>query len=62
MFKVTNGSLGASIAEVAYGPPPYGTLIWETQGGTSRTLLRGDAPFRFWWMSGSAIPLFRGGN
>ncbi len=61
MFTVLNGSIGATIAEVAYGPPPYGTLVQETKGGVTRSLLRGQAPFRFSFMNGSAIPLFRGG-
>jgi Pectate lyase superfamily protein len=58
MFKVTDGSLSASIAEVAYGILPYQTLASETRSGVTRQLLRGQAPLRFAFMGGSALPLF----
>jgi hypothetical protein len=59
MFVVAGGSLGASISEIAYGVTPYQTLIQESKGSATRELLRGQAPFRFSFMGGSAIPLFR---
>lgn len=62
MFTTLDSSLAATIAEISYGPPPYGTLVQETRLGVTRNLLRGQAPFRFSFMNGSAIPLFRGGN
>lgn len=58
MFTVTDGLLSASIAEVAYGPPPYAVLVSETRGAQTRQLLRGQAPLRFSYMNGSALPLF----
>lgn len=58
MFTVDEGLLSASIAEVAYGPPPYQTLVRETRQGVTRSLMRGQAPLRFSFMNGSALPLF----
>jgi polygalacturonase len=62
MFTVVDSRLSVSIAEVAYGPNPYGILVRETRSGVTQELLRGGAPFRFSFMNGSAIPLFRAGN
>jgi Pectate lyase superfamily protein len=58
MFSISNGAMSASIAEVAYGIPPYQTLVSETRNGATRQLLRGQAPLRFAFMGGSALPLF----
>lgn len=59
MFEATDSALGVTIGEVSYGPPPYGTLVKQTIGKTVKSLVRGQAPFRFSFMNGSAIPLFR---
>ncbi len=58
MFTVVNGKLGASIAEVAYGIPPYSVLVRETRNGITRQLNRGQAPLRASFLGGSALPLF----
>ncbi len=58
LFTVDDARLSASLAEVAYGPPPYQTLVRETRHGATRSLLRGQAPLRFDFMNGSALPLF----
>lgn len=56
-----DSSASISIGEVAYGPTPYGILVREPVGGTTRDLVRGAAPLRFSFMNGSALPLFRAG-
>lgn len=61
MFRVENGAFSVSLAEVAYGPPPYRTLVRETRGGAVRSLERGQAPLRFSFMNGSALTLFVSG-
>jgi Pectate lyase superfamily protein/F5/8 type C domain len=61
MFTSVDSRLSLTLAEVAYGPTPYATLVRETRAGVQKELLRGQAPFRFSWMNGSAILLFRGG-
>jgi hypothetical protein len=61
MFTSVDSKVSLSLAEVAYGPTPYGILVRETKGGVTRELLRGQAPFRYSWMNGSAVLLFRGG-
>ncbi|MDX2065179.1 MAG: glycosyl hydrolase family 28-related protein [Fimbriimonadaceae bacterium] len=61
MFTITNAQASLSIAEVAYGPPPYQTLVRETQGLSTGTLVRNQAPLRYSFMNGSAIPLYCAG-
>ncbi len=58
MFSLDNGYLGVSVAEIAYNTPPYATLVTETRQGITRVLQRGQAPLRFSFLGGSAIPLF----
>jgi Pectate lyase superfamily protein/F5/8 type C domain len=58
MFTVTDGSLGVSLAEVSYAGAPYQTLVTEVQGGITKKLIRGQAPLRFSFLGGSALPLF----
>jgi hypothetical protein len=62
MFTVTDSKLGVTMSEISYGPSPYAVLVLETRLGVTKNLNRGDAPFRFSFMNGSAIPLFRAGN
>jgi Pectate lyase superfamily protein len=61
MFTVTDGTLSVSLAEVSYNGAPFGTLVTQVQGGLTRQLLRGQAPLRFTFMNGSALPLFVSG-
>jgi hypothetical protein len=58
MFSISGGAMSVSIAEVAYGIQPYLTLASETRNGVNRQLLRGQAPLRFPFLGGSALPLF----
>lgn len=58
MFGTNNGAMSVSIAEVAYNIPPFQTLVSETRNGITRKLLRGQAPVRFDFLGGSALPLF----
>jgi len=58
MFTVSDGTLGASIAEVAYNTPPFSVLVRETQRGIARQFARGQAPLRESFLGGSAIPLY----
>jgi Pectate lyase superfamily protein/F5/8 type C domain len=58
MFTVDNASLSATIGEIAYNNPPYSVLVRETRAGVTRELLRGQAPIRFSFLGGSALPLF----
>lgn len=62
MFSVVDSSASFSIAEVAYGPPPFPLLVRETVGGNTKLLERGQAPLRFQFMNGSAIPLYVAGR
>lgn len=59
MFAVTDSTLSVSIGEVCYTFDPYTVLVRETQRGVTRELVRGQAPFRFSFMQGSDLPLFR---
>jgi Pectate lyase superfamily protein/F5/8 type C domain len=61
MFTVTDGTLSVSLAEVAYNGAPFGNLVTQVQGGLTRQLLRGQAPVRFAFLGGSALPLFVSG-
>jgi hypothetical protein len=61
MFTVTDGSLSVSLAEVSYAGAPYQTLVTQVQGGISKKLMRGEAPLRFNFLGGSALPLFVSG-
>jgi hypothetical protein len=61
MFTVTDGSLSVSLAEVSYAGAPYQTLVTQVQGGITKKLLRGEAPLRFNFLGGSALPLFVSG-
>jgi Pectate lyase superfamily protein/F5/8 type C domain len=61
MFTVTEGTLSVSLAEVAYNGAPYQNLVHQVQGGITRQLLRGQAPIRFTFLGGSALPLFVSG-
>jgi hypothetical protein len=61
MFVVTDGTLSVSLAEVAYNGAPYLNLVHQVQGGITRQLLRGQAPVRFAFLGGSALPLFVSG-
>jgi hypothetical protein len=60
MFTVNESRLSATIGEIAYGVQPYSILVSETRQGVTRTLPRGQAPLRFPFLGGSAIPLFVG--
>ncbi len=59
MFTVVDSDLSVSIGEVCYTFDPYTVLVRERQGRTTRQLDRGQAPFRFSFMQGSDLPLFR---
>jgi hypothetical protein len=61
MFSATDSTLGVSIAEVSYAGVPYQTLVRQVQGGMTQQLLRGQAPLRFSFLGGSALPLFVSG-
>ncbi len=61
MFTVTDGTLSVSLGEVAYNGAPFGNLVTQVQGGLTRQLLRGEAPLRFTFLGGSALPLFVSG-
>jgi Pectate lyase superfamily protein/F5/8 type C domain len=58
MFTIDDSTLSVSIAEIAYKNPPYATLVKETRQGVTRSLSRGEAPLRFDYLGGSALPLF----
>jgi hypothetical protein len=58
MFSVIDGAMSVSIAEVAYNTQPFLTLVSDTRNGVTRQLLRGQAPLRFTFLGGSALPLF----
>lgn len=58
MFTIDDGRLSASIAEIAYNVQPYTVLVRETRQGVTKSLLRGEAPLRFPFLGGSALPLF----
>jgi Pectate lyase superfamily protein/F5/8 type C domain len=61
MFTAVDSSLGVSIAEVSYAGVPYQTLVRQVQGGLTQQLQRGQAPLRFSFLGGSALPLFVSG-
>jgi Pectate lyase superfamily protein/F5/8 type C domain len=60
MFEIEDGRLSATIGEIAYNVQPYSVLVRETRQGVTRSLLRGQAPLRFQFLGGSALPLFVG--
>jgi Pectate lyase superfamily protein/F5/8 type C domain/Protein of unknown function (DUF642) len=60
MFTLADSRLSATIGEIAYGVQPYSVLVQETRQGITRSLLRGQAPLRFPFLGGSALPLFVG--
>jgi hypothetical protein len=60
MFVNTESSLSAVIGEVCYTGDPFRELVRETRSSVTRTLKRGEAPLRFSFMQGSAIPLYVG--
>lgn len=62
MFRAVGSDLSVSIGEVAYGVQPFQILVQEVRGSRTRNLTRGQAPFRFSFMTGSALPLFSTGT
>jgi hypothetical protein len=62
MFTVRDAQLSVSLGEVCYTGDPFTSLVLETRNGVTRELVRGQAPFRFSFMQGSSLPLFRAGG
>ena len=58
MFNVVNSKLSVNIAEISYGGVPFQTLVREVNAGVTRELNRNQAPLRFSFLGGSALPLF----
>ena len=60
MFIVDNARFSTTLGEVCYSGDPYTVLVQETRGLKTRELLRGQAPMRYSFMNGSALPLYVG--
>ncbi len=60
MFVNNESSVSLTIGEVSYTGDPFAVLVKETRGGVTKTLNRGDAPLRYSFLQGSALPLYTG--